>query len=404
MSKTILMIGAFDTKGEEFQFLRKLIESQDYHVLAMNFGGLKSTDLFPVEIDHDKVATAGGSDITQIKQETDRGTVMKVMSQGVAELTRKLYEEKKFDGVIGMGGSGGTSVITAGMRTLPIGVPKVMVSTIAAGDTSAAMGVKDVTMIPSIVDVAGVNEISEKIFKEAAGAICGMVNMDYTPSVESKPIITVTMFGNTTQCVDHCRKMLVEQDYEVLVFHCTGTGGKTMESLVDEGYVTAVLDITTTEWADEVCSGVFSAGDTRLDAPGKAGIPHLIVPGCVDMANFGGKETIPEKYKDRLFFEWNPLVTLMRTNVEENAKMGKIFAEKANAATGKVAFLFPLKGVSILDSEGQMFWDPEADRAMFDAIKAHVKPGIQVVELDANINDEAFSQKAVEMLTELMKS
>lgn len=403
MSKTILMIGAFDVKGEEYSFIKKLIEAQDCRVLAMNLGVLGGTDLFPIDIDNVEVARAGGSDLVQLQKDKDRGVAMKVMSKGVAVLARQLYEAKKFDGVIGMGGSGGTSVITAAMRALPLGVPKVMVSTIASGNTSAAVGVKDITMIPSIVDISGINVISEKIFKEAAGAICGMVNMDYTPSVVQKPIIAITMFGNTTPCVDRCRKALVDKGYEVLVFHCTGTGGKTMEGLVDEGYVTAVLDITTTEWADELCGGVLSAGDTRLDAPGKAGIPHLIVPGCVDMANFGGKETIPEKYKDRLFYEWNPLVTLMRTNIEENGKMGEIFAQKANASTGRVAFLFPLKGVSMLDSEGELFWWPEADRAMFDAIKKNVKSEIQVVELDANINDEAFSQKAVEMLMELME-
>ncbi len=328
---------------------------------------------------------------------------MKVMSEGAANLARKLYDEKKFDGVIAMGGSGGTSVATSAMRALPIGVPKVMVSTVASGDTSAAVGVKDVTMIPSIVDVAGINPISEKIFKQAAGAICGMVKMDYTPSVAQKPIITASMFGNTMPCVDLCRKALMTKGYEVLVFHCTGAGGRTMEGLIDEGYVAAVLDITTTEWADELCDGVFSAGDTRLDAPGKAGIPHVIVPGCVDMVNFGAKDTIPEKYKDRLFYEWNPLVTLMRTNIEENAKMGEIFAQKANASTGKVAFLIPLKGVSILDSEGGLFWWPEANQALFEAIKKNVKPEIQVVELDCNINAEAFSQKAVAMLLELMQ-
>jgi len=396
------MIGAFDVKGEEYNFVRKLIEAQDCKILTMNVGVLGRTDLFPIDIDNAEVAKAGGSDINQLQKDKDRGAAMKVMTRGVAVLAENLYGEGKFDGVFGMGGSGGTSVITAAMRAVPIGVPKVMVSTVASGDTSVYVGAKDVTMVPSIVDVAGVNLISEKIFKEAAGAICGMVKMDYTPSGDQKPIIAATMFGNTTPCVDRCREALMGKGYEVPVFHCTGTGGRTMEGLVDEGYVYAVLDITTTEWADELCGGVFTAGENRLDAPGKAGIPHLIVPGCVDMVNFGPKDTVPEKYKDRLFYEWNPSVTLMRTNIEENAKMGEIFAQKANASKGRVAFLFPLKGISMLDSEGEPFWWPEADQALFDAIKKNVKPGIQVVELDSNINDEAFSQKAVEMLMELV--
>lgn len=402
MSKTILLIGAFDVKGEEYNFMRKLIEAQDCKVLTMNFGVLGGTDLFPIDIDNAEVAKAGGGDINQLQKDKDRGISMKVMSRGVAIVAEKLYGEGKFDGVFGMGGSGGTSVITSAMRALPIGVPKVMVSTVASGNTSVYVGVKDVTLVPSIVDVAGVNLISEKIFKEAAGAICGMVDMDYTPSGDQKPIIAATMFGNTTPCVDHCREALIDKGYDVLVFHCTGTGGRTMEGLVDEGYVHAVLDITTTEWADELCGGIFSAGENRLDAPGRAGIPHLIVPGCVDMVNFGPRDTVPEKYKDRLFYEWNPSVTLMRSNTEENAKMGEIFAQKANVSKGRVAFLFPLKGVSMLDSEGEPFWWPEADQAMFDAIKKNVKPGIQVAELDCNINDEEFSQKAVQMLMELV--
>lgn len=402
MAKTILLIGAFDVKGEEYDFVRKLIENQGCKVLTMNFGVLGETDLFPIDVGNAEVAKAGGGDINQLQKDKDRGVAMKVMSKGVAGLAENLFREGKFDGVMGMGGSGGTTVITSAMRALPIGVPKVMVSTVASGNIAVYVGEKDITMIPAIVDVAGVNLMSEKIFKEAVGAICGMVKMDYKPSGDQKPIIAATMFGNTTPCVDRCRESLVAKGYEVFVFHCTGTGGKTMEGLVEEGYIYAVLDITTTEWADELCGGVFTAGPTRLEAPGKVGIPHLIVPGCVDMVNFGPRDTIPEKFKDRLFYEWNPSVTLMRTNIEENAKMGEIFAQKANASKGRVAFLFPLKGVSMLDSEGQPFWWPEADRTMFDAIKKNIKPGIKVVELDCNINDEAFSQKAVEMLMELM--
>ncbi len=402
MSKTVLLIGAFDVKGEEYDFTRKLIEAQGCETLTMNFGVLGGTDLFPIDIDNAEVAKAGGGDINQLQKEKDRGAAMAIMAKGVAVAAQKLYDEGKIFGVLGLGGSGGTSVITTAMRALPIGVPKVMVSTVASGDTSMNVGVKDVTMIPSIVDVSGLNTISEKIFKEAAGAICGMVNMDYSPSLEQKPIITASMFGNTTECVDMCRESLVGKGYEVLVFHCTGTGGKTMEGLVDDGYVYAVLDITTTEWADELCGGVFSAGPSRLSAPGRTGIPHLIVPGCVDMANFGPLDTVPEKFKDRNLYAWNPSVTLMRTTPEENAKMGEIFAQKANEARGRVAFLLPLKGVSILDSEGDRFWSPEADKAMFDAIKKNVKPGIEVFEMDCNINDRAFAGKAVEMLMDLM--
>jgi uncharacterized protein (UPF0261 family) len=260
-------------------------------------------------------------------------------------------------------------------------------------------------MIPSIVDVAGVNRVSRIIFTRAAGAICGMVDAEPPAVTDEKPIIAASMFGNTTECVNACAKSLSQQGYEVLVFHATGTGGKIMESLVEEGLVDAVLDITTTEWADEVCGGVLSAGLDRLGAPGRMGVPHLIVPGCVDMANFGPPETVPAKYKatGRTFYEWNPSVTLMRTNVQENERMGRAFAEKANAATGPVAFLIPLRGVSILDGDGQPFCDREADAAMFNAIKANLTEDIPLLELDCNINDPEFSAKAVEMMLELIE-
>jgi len=401
MKKTILIIGAFDTKGEEYAFVKHLIEAHGHKTLTLNTGVYDLNQLIKSDISNSEVAEAGGSDIEAV-QKMDRGPAMKIMSQGAEKLVRKIYNEARFDGIIGMGGTGGTSVITAGMRTLPIGFPKVMISTAASGDTRPYVGIKDINMFPSVVDVAGINRISRQIFTRAVGAICGMVESEIEKPKEEKPIIAASMFGNTTACVDRCRELLTEKGYEVLVFHATGTGGMTMESLVEDGLIDAVLDITTTEWADELCGGVFSAGNTRLDAPGKTGIPHLIVPGCVDMVNFGPKDTIPDKYTGRLFYEWNPSVTLMRTTPQENAEMGRIFAEKANAAKGPVAFLIPLKGVSMLDSQGQPFWSPEADSAMFNAVKSNTRKDIRVVELDVNINDTVFANKAVEMLLEMI--
>ena len=298
MPKTILLIGAFDVKSEDYNFVRKIIEKQGCKILTMNWGVFEDPKLFPIDISSTEVAKAGGAELVQLQRDKDRGAAMKAMAAGVAVLTKKLFEEKKFDGVLGLGGSGGTSVITSGMRAIPIGVPKVMVSTVASGDTSFFVGLKDITMIPSIVDIAGVNLISEKIFTQAAGAICGMVNLEYQSSGDQKPIITATMFGQTTPVVNRCREILLAKGYEVLIFHASGTGGRTMESMIAEGLVYAVLDITTTEWADEIAGGILSAGKTRLEAPGKVGIPHLIVPGCIDMVNFGppgnGSRKIPE--------------------------------------------------------------------------------------------------------------
>ena len=386
--KKICMIGAFDTKGAEYAYLRKCIHAKGYEVLAVNTAVLGSTDLFAVDVEAEEVAEAGGASLEQLRADKDRGRAMKVMCAGAPVIAKSLYDAGRIDGIIGMGGTGGTTVVTAAMRALPVGVPKVCVSTAASGDVSAYVGTKDITMIPSIVDVAGINRISRIIFSRAAGAVCGMAEAEIGRSEQDKPIITASMFGNTTECVNACAEKLSARGYEVLIFHATGTGGRIMEDLVRQGLVDAVLDITTTEWADTVCGGVFDAGAERLDAPGKMGIPHLIVPGCVDMANFGGLDTVPDRYRraKRTFYEWNPSITLMRTNRQENEKMGQIFAQKANAANGPVAFLIPLKGVSILDADGQPFCDRDADKTMFDAIKANLNEGIAVVEMKNNIN------------------
>ena len=400
----ICLIGAFDTKGGEYGFLRQRILDRGHEVLTVNTGVLGSTDLFPVDVEADEVARAGGGCLEDLRESKDRGAAMKTMCAGAPAVVEALHDGGRLSGIVGMGGTGGTTVVTAAMRALPTGFPKVCVSTAASGDVAPYVGTKDIAMIPSIVDVAGINRVSRVVFSQAAGAICGMVEADVGADGQDRPVVTASMFGNTTECVEACMEKLAALGYEVLVFHATGTGGRTMEDLVREGLVDAVLDITTTEWADTICGGVFDAGATRLDAPGARGVPHLIVPGCVDMANFGGMDEVPEKYRkaQRAFYEWNPSVTLMRTNREENRKMGKIFAEKANASTGPVAFLIPLKGVSILDGDGELFCDRDADQAMFDALKANLREDIEVVELDANINDPQFSAKAVEMLLDLI--
>ncbi len=400
----ICLIGAFDTKGPEYAFVREQIIARGKEVLTVNTGVLGSTTLFPVDVKADQLAEAGGGRLDQLRESKDRGEAMKIMCAGAPAIVKTLHEEGKIDGILGMGGTGGTTVVTSAMRALPVGMPKVCVSTAASGDVAVYVGTKDITMIPSIVDVAGINRVSRIIFARAAGAVCGMVDADVPESTDDKPVITASMFGNTTDCVNDCMGQLAAKGYEVLVFHATGTGGKAMESLVREGLVDAVLDITTTEWADTVCGGVFDAGPERLDAAGQMGLPHLIVPGCVDMANFGGMETVPKEYVDakRNFYEWNPSVTLMRTNTEENEKMGKAFAEKANAAKGPVAFLFPLKGVSILDGDGERFCDRDVDQVIFDTIKADLKDGIAVEEVDHNINDPEFAARAVEMMMDLI--
>ncbi len=401
MAKTVVIIGTLDTKGQEFAFIKKLVEKEGLKALVVDFG-VMGKPAFKPDVTGAEVAEAGGGNLETLRKGEQKDEAMRVMQAGLAAVVRALYDKGKLNGIIGMGGTGGTSIATAAMRTLPVGVPKVMVSTVGGGDVSAYAGTKDITFIPSIVDVAGFNRISRTIYANAAGAIAGMVKTKVPKPRAEKPLVTASMFGNTTTCVDKARGILEEKGYEVLVFHATGTGGRTMESLIADGYITASLDITTTELADEVCGGVFSAGPDRMMAAARAGIPTVLVPGCVDMCNFWGIGTIAEKYKNRNLYQWNPNVTLMRTNVEENRIMGQMIAKAANESKGPVAILLPLNGVSMLDSPGGIYWDPQADKACYDTIKANVKQGIRVIEMDNNINDPAFATAAAQTLLKMM--
>jgi uncharacterized protein (UPF0261 family) len=402
VGKTVVITGSLDTKGREFTFLKKLIENEGLDTLVIDFGVMGEPGFAP-DITRQEVAKAGGGDLAILASGEHKDDAMRIMAAGLAVVVRQLFNEGKLDGIIGMGGGGATSLSTKAMRALPVGVPKVMVSTLGGGDVSAYAGTRDITFMPSIVDVAGINRISRLIFTNAAGAIAGMVKMDKPISNEEKPLIATSMFGNTTLAVERARGIMEARGYEVLVFHATGIGGRTMESLISDGFITATLDITTTELADEVCGGVLSAGPERCMAASRAGIPAVLVPGCVDMANFWGMDTIPEKYRSRKLYQWNPNITLMRTNVEENNRIGEMIAAVANAATALVIILIPLNGVSQLDSPGGAFWDPLADRACFDAIKKNLKPGIPVIEMDNNINDPEFANRAAETLLDMLR-
>lgn len=403
MKKTIALIGSFDTKAEDYAFLRSEILKQGCDVFTINIGVLASTDLFPVNVEASEIAQAGGFALAGLRDKKDRGFALDIMVRGLAEVLPQYYAAGQFVGAIGMGGSGGTAVITAGLRALNLGVPKVCVSTMAAGDIKPYVDTKDIVMMPSVVDVAGLNRISKLIYAQAAGMIVGMVSNPLTPEKKRKPLIVASMFGNTTKCMNTCHQDLTTRGYEVIEFHMTGVGGKTMEQLVAEGFVDAVLDVTTTEWADAICDGVLAAYPERLSVPGRCGVPHLIAPGCIDMVNFGALSTVPEHYRKagRLFYEWNPQVTLMRTNIEENQRLGRIFAETANRAKGPVAFLIPHRGYSLLGGEGELFYDRKADQAFVKTLRAYLDPAIPIIELDCNINDELFAHTAVEMLLSL---
>jgi uncharacterized protein (UPF0261 family) len=404
MPETIVIVGAMDTKGVEFAFLKSEIERRGFKTLVVDTGVLGEPAFF-TEVSREEVARAGGVALSSLLEKKDRGAAMAVMTRGAAVVAKELYAAGKCDGIISMGGGGGTSVGTSAMRALPVGVPKLMVTTIASGDVSPYVGTSDITMMPSIVDVAGLNRISRVIVSNAAGAICGMVagKGDVSRSADDKPLIAASMFGNTTPAVDHARGILEREGFEVLVFHATGTGGKTMEALIRDGYMAGVLDMTTTEWADEVCGGVLGAGPDRLNAAGEKGIPQVVVPGCIDMCNFWAPETIPEKYRGRLIYQWNPNVTLMRTTPEENSQMGRIFAEKLNRSAGPVAVLIPLRGFSQLDLEGKPFHWPDANQAFIQTLKENLRAGIPVTEIDTDINDPIFSDKAADTLLAMLR-
>jgi uncharacterized protein (UPF0261 family) len=323
------------------------------------------------------------------------------MARGAGEVVKRLQAEGRLDGVLGLGGSGGSSLVTSAMRELPVGVPKLMVSTVASGDTRPYVGESDVTMMYSVVDIAGINQISARILSNAAAAIAGMAKAEVPEAGEVKPLVGATMFGVTTPAVDAARERLEELGYEVLVFHATGAGGRSMEALMRDGFITASLDITTTELADELVGGVLSAGPDRLEAAGTLGIPQVVSLGALDMVNFGPEDTIPKKFDGRNFYVHNPTVTLMRTTPEENAELGRRIARKLNAARGPVTLFVPLGGVSLIDAEGQPFYDPEADRALFDALRENLDEGVvEVQEMETHVNDPAFARAMAERLHE----
>lgn len=398
---TIAVLGTMDTKGEEHAFVAELIQKRGHKVLVIDVGVLENPTLMP-DISRERVAAAADADLQELVARRDRGEAVRAMSQGAPIILSELAQERKIDGVISLGGGGGTAIGTAAMRALPIGFPKVMVTTLASGNTAQYVGVKDIVLFPSIVDVAGLNRISRVVLTRAAGAICGMVEMPM-PKAEDRPIIVASMFGNTTDCVQRARKVLEQAGYEVLVFHATGNGGRTMESLIEARMVAGVLDVTTTEWADELVGGFLTAGPTRLEAAAKTGTPAVVTPGCLDMVNFNGPESVPTKFRGRRFYQHNPQVTLMRTTPEENAELGRILAQKLNASEGQVSVLIPRRAISVISAPGQKFHDPEADRALFDAIKNNLRHDIEVIEMDAEINAPEFAEACARTLLKNMQ-
>jgi len=396
---TIAILGTLDSKAEEHSFIAERIRERGHNVALIDVGTGGEPQITP-DYSRYEVAAATGVDLKSLIERHDRGACVVAMSEAAPIFLAQLVESGIVDGVVSLGGGGGTAIGTASMRALPIGFPKLMVSTLASGNTAHYVGTKDIVMMPSIVDVSGLNRISRTIFTRAAGAICGMVEAKIDEE-GGKPLIVASMFGNTTTCVNEAKAILEEAGYEVLVFHATGSGGQAMESLIESGMVSGVLDVTTTEWADEVVGATLSAGPTRMDAMTKAKVPAVVAPGCVDMANFGSRETVPPEFEGRNFYIHNPQVTLMRTNAKECAEIGKVIAIKGNANTAPVAILNPLKAVSEINGEGQAFYDQEADTALFKAIRTNAQ--VEVIDLEETINSFVFARACAEKLLELIQ-
>ena len=395
---TIAVLGTLDSKGEEHAFVAALIAQHGHKPLLIDVGTGGPATVQP-DITREQVAASAGIDLAALMAKKDRGECVVAMTKAAPACVAKLAAEGRIDGIISLGGGGGTAIGTAAMRALPLGFPKLMVSTLAAGNVAPYLGTKDITMMPSIADVAGLNRLSRVIFTRAAGAICGMVSVEPTIGA-AKPLIVASQFGNTTTCVTEAKKVLEAAGYEVLVFAATGTGGRIMESVIESGIVAGVLDVTTTEWADELVGGNLNAGPERMDAAAKANIPVVVAPGCLDMVNFGEMASIPEKFKGRNFYIHNPQITLMRTTADECRQLGAIVAKKANAYQAGTAIMIPRKAISVISVVGQPFHDAAADEALFAALKSNATVPVQ--EFDLAINDKEFAQACAYKLIELI--
>ncbi|TRC75971.1 UPF0261 family protein [Mesorhizobium sp. WSM4310] len=396
--KRIYVVGTADTKGEELAFLADAIAATGAAVSRVDVGTRDAT--IPVDISANDIAGhhPGGSDA--VLGGDDRGAA--VASMGVA-FTRFVQSRNDIAAMIGIGGGGGTSIITAGMRALPLGLPKIMVSTLASGDTAPYVDVSDIIMMPSVTDMAGLNRLSRVVLHNAAQAIAGMAARP-APPPDGRPSIGLTMFGVTTPCVSAIADQL-RSAYDCMVFHATGTGGRSMEKLADSGLLSGVIDITTTEVCDLLFGGVLPATEDRFGAIARTGLPYVGSVGALDMVNFWAPSTIPERYRGRLFYEHNPNVTLMRTTADECRKIGEWIGGRLALCEGPVRFLIPEKGVSALDIEGGTFFDPQADAVLFDAIELSIKPSAtrRVTRLPLHINDPEFARAAVAAFLEIAR-
>ncbi|WP_020579806.1 Tm-1-like ATP-binding domain-containing protein [Actinopolymorpha alba] len=400
---TVVLLGTLDTKGAEYSFVCDRLVEAGLDVVVVDAGIFQhpntAADVLAADITAVEVAAAAGVDLAGLAAARDRGAAVTAMARGAAEVLKRLHQQGSCAGALALGGTGGTSIAAQAFRELPLGVPKVIVSTAASGDTRAYVAESDLVLFPSVTDVAGVNRLSARILANAAAALAGMVTTAEPSRVEDRPLLAASMFGVTTPCVSAARELLEKCGYEVLVFHMTGVGGRTLERLAAAGWLAGVLDVTTTELADELVGGVFSAGPDRLTAAGRAGVPQVVSVGALDMVNFGPKDTVPDRFAERKLYVHNPSVTLMRTTPQECAELGTRLATRLNASTGPAALFLPLRGISAIAGEGGPFHDAAADEALYDAVRSTLdRSRVELVELDLDVNDPAFAASMVDKL------
>jgi len=407
---TVVLVGTLDTKGAEIDFVRRRLRELGADVLVID-AGVMDQGAWTADVGADQVAEAGGARRADLAAAGDRSAAMAAMRAGVLAVVTDLHRRGRLDGILAVGGSGGAALAAAAMQALPVGVPKLIVSTMAAGDTRPYVGESDIAMLYPVVDIAGLNRLSRQVLGNAAAAMAGMVaanaglgERDKAAPGDQRALIGATMFGVTTPCVTAARERLEALGYEVLVFHATGTGGRAMEGLIRSGFIAGVLDVTTTELADELVGGVLSAGPDRLTAAGSLGIPQVVSLGALDMVNFGPRDTVPARFRERRLYEHNASVTLLRTSAEECRELGRILARKLNAATGPTSVFIPRGGVSMIDVPGAAFHDPDADAALFDALLADLDPRVEVVDLPADINDPSFGPAMADRLHALLQA
>ncbi len=408
---TVYAIATMDTKGAELAFVADQIRAQGVPVRTVDVGTLAPPTTMP-DVAREVVAACHPRAVDAVLTQSDRGRAVESMSKALREYLTREHVAGRVLGVVGLGGSGGTALISPAMQMLPVGLPKIMVSTVAGGNVAAYVGSSDLVMFPSIVDIAGLNSVSRQILANAACALIGMVTLSATRPTDSlsitndRPAIGMTMFGVTTPCVNAVRITLEGDGFDPLVFHATGTGGRSMDKLVESKLIQGVLDITTTEVADEIVGGIFAAGPDRFDAIVSAGVPYVMSLGALDMVNFGAVSTVPEKFRDRLFHVHNPQITLMRTTADENGQFARWIAAKVNQSRGPLTILIPEKGVSSLDAPGQPFYDPQADEVLFAELERAVTPtpNRTLRRLPFHINDPEFSTALIATFRELWSS